>query len=157
MNVRGSIAWLVLVGSLGSFGCGGDVLDPAAMHSFYEASTADGQPLPITRFAVVSNAAGSCESDLIGVTIMVEDGHYNLSVTMDRRCSGTVGTERISSRSAGEVIRSGDELRFTATTPAEYRIVEAALSTSGLSATLQRGSGTTFDVQFDAVPGLVVQ
>lgn len=125
--------------------------------TFYEASSAEGQPLPITRFAVVSNAAGSCESDLIGVTIMVEDGHYNLSVTMDRRCSGTVGTERISSDSDGEVVRSGDELRFTPTTPAEYRVIQATLSGTDLLATLQRGSGTTFDLEFDAVPSLVVQ
>lgn len=152
--MRSPMLWVFLIGSLG---CGGDVLDPAAMHSFYEASTADGQPLPVSRFATVSNAAGSCESDLIGVTIIIEDGHYSLSVTMDRRCSGTVGTERISSRSAGVVTRSGDELDFSATTPAEYRIIEAALSTSGLSATLQRGSGTMIDLEFEVSPGVVMQ
>jgi hypothetical protein len=150
--MRGPILFFLLLGSLG---CGDDVLDPVAVHSFYEASTADGQPLPISRFAVVSNAAGSCESDLIGVTILIEEGHYNLSVTTDRRCSGTVGTERISSSSAGQVIRSGDELDFTPTTPTEYRIVDSTLSTSGLTATLQRGSGTILDLQFEAVPAVV--
>lgn len=145
--MRGPILGLSL---LASVGCGGEVLEPVLpVHAFYEAVAADGRPLPVSRFSVVSNAAGSCESDLIGVSIRITEDTYNLTVAVDRRCSGIPGFERIYSQSKGEVISSGRSgLIFTPTTPAEYRIVEATLSTSGLSAALQRGS-STHELQFE--------